>query len=88
MIIQSSALWGKGVAPSDRINLGLIGCGGLGKANLNACITQPNVVVTAACDVWKERLDPIVARFRETCTGWESISTELTALCKQTATII
>ena len=70
IIIQSSALFGKGVAPSDRINLGLIGCGGLGKANLNACLSQPNVVVTAACDVWKERLDPIVERFKETCTGY------------------
>jgi NADH/NAD ratio-sensing transcriptional regulator Rex len=70
LIIQSSAILGKGMAPSDRINLGIIGCGGLGKANLNACVAQPNVVVTAACDVWKERLDPIVERFKDTCTGY------------------
>lgn len=57
-------------APSDKINLGIIGCGGLGKSNLNACTTNPNVVVVAACDVWKERLDPIVEKFKSTCKGY------------------
>jgi predicted dehydrogenase len=57
-------------APSDKINLGIIGCGGLGKENLNACAKHPDIVVTAACDVWKERLDPIVAKFKNTCTGY------------------
>jgi len=70
IILKSSVLKGEGSAPSDRINLGLIGCGGLGKANLNACVSQSNVVVTAACDVWKERLDPVVERFKGTCTGY------------------
>lgn len=66
-----SGLSAKGVsAPSDKINLGIIGCGGLGSANLNACVAHPDVVVTAACDVWKERLDPIVERFKKTCTGY------------------
>ena len=70
LIIQSTVLRGKGMAPSDRINLGIIGCGGLGKANLNACVSQSNAVVTAACDVWKERLDPVVERFKSTCKGY------------------
>ena len=70
LIIQSSALLGKGMAPSDRINLGIIGCGGLGKENLKACVANPNVVVVAACDVWKERLDPIVEKYKGTCTGY------------------
>ena len=66
-----SGLSAKGVsAPSDKINLGIIGCGGLGSANLNACVAHPDVLVTAACDVWKERLDPIVERFKKTCTGY------------------
>lgn len=60
----------KGSAPSDKINLGIIGCGDLGTANLRACVAHPDVVVTAACDVWKERLDPIVAKFKNTCTGY------------------
>ena len=31
LIIPSSALLGNGLAPSDRINLGIIGCGWFGK---------------------------------------------------------
>ena len=56
--------------PSDKINLGLIGCGALGKANLNACMMNPDVVLVAACDVWKDRLDPVVEKFKNTCTGY------------------
>jgi predicted dehydrogenase len=56
--------------PSDKINLGLIGCGALGKANLNACMMNPDVVLVAACDVWKNRLDPVVEKFKKTCTGY------------------
>ncbi len=71
LIVNPSVLPGKNrTAPGDKINLGLIGCGGLGKANLNACAGHPDIVVTAACDVWKERLDPVVDRFKETCTGY------------------
>ena len=32
--------------PSGRIRLGLIGCGGMGRANLNNCAEYPDVVVT------------------------------------------
>jgi predicted dehydrogenase len=70
IIMQSSILNGQNYAPSDRINLGVIGCGGLGKASLFECASQPNVVVTAACDVWKERLDPVVEKFKGTCKGY------------------
>jgi predicted dehydrogenase len=70
IILQSYGLKGQGNAPSDKINLGIIGCGGMGMANLNACVANPNVVVTAACDVWKDRLDPVVERFKNTCTGF------------------
>ncbi|MCX6226507.1 MAG: Gfo/Idh/MocA family oxidoreductase [Bacteroidia bacterium] len=70
IILQSYGLKGQGIPPGDRINLGVIGCGGLGNASLNVCASQPNVVVTAACDVWKERLDPVVERFKDTCTGY------------------
>jgi predicted dehydrogenase len=70
VIMQSSLAQGKGVAASDRINLGIIGCGALGNVSLNICSSQPGVVVTAACDAWKERLDPVLAKFRGTCTGY------------------
>ena len=67
VIMQSSMAEGRGVPASDRINLGIIGCGGLGNVSLNICSSQPGVVVTAACDVWKDRLDPVVAKFGNSC---------------------
>lgn len=71
IILKSSLLNGKSIsAPSDKINLGIIGCGSLGKQNLNACVSHPDIVLTAACDVWKDRLDPIVEQFKNTCTGY------------------
>ena len=69
--MKSSLIRGKGItAASDKINLGIIGCGGLGKANLNAAASHPDVEVTAACDVWKERLDPVVEQYKKTCTAY------------------
>ena len=56
--------------PNDRIHVGLIGCGGMGRANLAACAKQPDVVVTAACDVWQSRRDAVVAQFKDTCKGY------------------
>lgn len=71
LILKSSLVKGAGFsAASDKINLGIIGCGGLGKVNLLAAAEHPDVVVTAACDVWKERLDPIVEKYKATCTGY------------------
>lgn len=54
-------------SPNSRIHLALIGCGGMGRANLNECARHPDVVVTAACDVWKSRRDAVVAQFPDTC---------------------
>ena len=70
VIMQSSMAAGKKVTPSDKINLGIIGCGGLGNVSLGICSSQPDVVVTAACDVWRDRLDPVLAKFGSTCTGY------------------
>ncbi len=69
LILKSSLINGNGfIAANDKINLGIIGCGGLGKANLNAASAHPNIVVTAACDVWEERLDPIIEKYN--CKGY------------------
>jgi predicted dehydrogenase len=57
----------KPASPNSRIHVGLIGCGGMGRANLNNCATHPDVVVTGACDVWKSRRDAVVAQFKDTC---------------------
>ncbi|MCG8311220.1 MAG: Gfo/Idh/MocA family oxidoreductase [Cytophagales bacterium] len=70
LILPSSVMAKGKTSPGDKINLGLIGCGGLGKANLTACAAHPDVVVVAACDVWKERLDPVVEKYKKTCTGY------------------
>jgi predicted dehydrogenase len=71
LILKSSLIHGQGItAASDKINLGIIGCGGLGKVNLDATAAHPDVVVVAACDVWKERLDPVVEKYKKTCTGY------------------
>jgi predicted dehydrogenase len=56
--------------PNSRIHLGIIGCGGMGRANLDACASQPDVVVTAACDVWASRREAVVSKFKDTCKGY------------------
>jgi predicted dehydrogenase len=51
---------------NDKIGVGLIGCGGMGTANLKACAGRADVVVTGACDVWKSRRDAVAAQFQGT----------------------
>ena len=70
LIVHPSVITGLGhVAPSDKINLGIIGCGALGTENLKNCAVNKDVVVTAAADVWKERLDKILAKYKD-CKGY------------------
>jgi hypothetical protein len=74
-IVKSSAIAGLGhVAPSDKINLGFIGCGSMGTANLNACVSRSDVELTAAADVWKQRLDVVLNRFGN-CRGYDMPAT-------------
>lgn len=63
-VIPASAL-GAGEKPgaNDRIQVGLIGCGSMGRANLNNCAKHADVEVTGACDVWKSRRDAVVAQY-------------------------
>src|ERR1035438_8512451 len=56
--------------PNSRIHLGIIGCGNFGRANLAACASQPDVVVTAACDVWDAHCETVVQQFKGTCKGY------------------
>ncbi|NLV18144.1 MAG: Gfo/Idh/MocA family oxidoreductase [Bacteroidetes bacterium] len=46
-----------GCAPSDRINIGLIGCNGMGFSNLSAFLQNPEVECIALCDIDKEVLN-------------------------------
>ncbi len=51
----------KAVAASDRINLGFIGVGTMGRGHLGRFLGNAQVQVVAVCDVVKERLDSAVA---------------------------
>ncbi len=70
-VVPASAV-GRGgkPAPSERIAIGLIGAGGMGRANLHNCAQYPDVVVTAVCDVWKSRLDAALEPFQRTAKGY------------------
>src|SRR5438552_526718 len=46
----------KRVGANDKVVLGLIGCGGMGAADMRALMDKPEVAVTALCDVDKNRM--------------------------------
>ena len=48
--------------PNDKIQIGMIGVNGQGNWNLDQLLKQPDVVITAICDVWKERRDKALAK--------------------------
>jgi predicted dehydrogenase len=54
-------------AVDGRVRVGLIGCGGMGRANLAACATHPDVIVAGACDVWQERREAVCADYPAAC---------------------
>src|SRR5687768_7515938 len=49
------------VAANDRLTLGFIGVGTMGRGHLNGFLGRKEVEVVAVCDVVKERLDNAVA---------------------------
>ena len=55
---------------SERIRLGLIGANGMGMANLAACASQPDVTVTAICDVHAGRMEAALERHADTAKGY------------------
>jgi predicted dehydrogenase len=71
LLAPASILSAKGqTPPNSRLNIGLVGCGGMGRANLNECARHADVAVTAVCDVWKQRRDSVVAQFKHSCKGY------------------
>lgn len=71
-LVPASVLGAAGATPpSEKIRLGVIGCGGLGKSNLSNCAKHPDVVVTAACDVWEDRLQPVLEKHKASCKGFK-----------------
>ncbi|MCL4797034.1 MAG: Gfo/Idh/MocA family oxidoreductase [Bryobacteraceae bacterium] len=70
LAVPSSAL-GRGVtAPSDRINVGIIGVNGMGRGNLANCAKHADVVVTGICDVSTDRREAALALHRGTAKGY------------------
>src|SRR5437867_12789800 len=56
--VASQGLVGAYAAGSDRLRIGLIGCGGRGSgAALNALESSPNVELVALGDLFQDRLD-------------------------------
>lgn len=50
------------VAPSDRIRVGLIGCGGISVADTNAFLAHPEVEIAVICDVDDARISKASGR--------------------------
>ena len=51
-LIKASVLGREGqVPPGDKINMVLVGCGGMGRANMNQFLNFNDVRITAVCDV-------------------------------------
>ena len=66
MFIPGSALgFGGQAAPSNRITLGIIGCGNMGTQNTNAFLNEPDCQVVAACDVDRNRLTKLAGTINE-----------------------
>ena len=59
--VSATAL-GQDGAPgaNEKIQLGIIGCNGMGQGNLRNCASQQDVTVTAVCEVWKTRRDAVL----------------------------
>ena len=69
-VVPAAALGRAGQPPpSDRINLGIIGVNGMGRSNLANCARHADVVVTAICDVSRERREKALALHKDTARG-------------------
>jgi len=66
IFVPSSALGlGEKTAPSNRITLGIIGCGNMGTQNANSFLNEPGCQVVAACDVDSSRLAKLAGTINE-----------------------
>jgi predicted dehydrogenase len=71
LVVPAAALGrGGAVAPSDRINIGIIGVNGMGRSNLANCAKHPDAVVTAICDVSSERREAALKLHAATAKGY------------------
>lgn len=64
LVLAQGVLGENGAAgANEKLRVALIGCGGMGQANLANTAQHPDVVVAAACDVWDERAAAVVKKY-------------------------
>ena len=69
--VPASALGRDGnPAPSDRISIGAIGINGMGRSNLENCAQDPDVVVSAVCDVDRKRREAVLEKYKATAKAY------------------
>ncbi|MHC4401941.1 MAG: Gfo/Idh/MocA family protein [Planctomycetota bacterium] len=78
--VSAKAL-GQGASPgaNDKIHVGLIGCGGMGRGNLQSCAAHADVAVTALCDVQKARVDAVLSQHKESARPYRDYREVLAA---------
>ncbi|HEX2394444.1 MAG TPA: Gfo/Idh/MocA family oxidoreductase, partial [Bacteroidales bacterium] len=64
--IIPSKVWSAGVAPSDTLNVGLIGCRSMGFGDLEQQLSNPGVNCVALCDIDDEILNNRAAGVKTT----------------------
>ncbi len=64
-IVPAVALGAEEKPPaSERITVGLIGCGGMGQGNARNCAKYPDVEITGVSDCWRPRCDAAAGKFK------------------------
>ncbi len=63
--------WGSDerAAPSARINMGMVGCGGMGNGNTDSFLKHANCQIVAACDVDQHHLEAMAKNTKRIFTG-------------------
>jgi len=61
-IVPSAVLGSVAIAPNDKINVGLIGCGPQGNQVLGNFLSAPDCRVVAVCDLWQKAMQAAANR--------------------------
>jgi len=68
-IVSTAASYSRILGANDRINLGLIGCGGRGQYVMSTFVKTDRVELKGVCDVWQERADEAKKKGGSTSTN-------------------
>jgi len=69
--LSSGVLAAEGRAgANEKIGIGLVGCGGMGRGNLKECSRHPDAIIAAVCDVWKGRRESTLGEYKETAKAY------------------